>query len=161
MAREPVFFSFHFDNDVFRTQQIRNIGAIDGKQPVSANDWEQVKRKGDAAIEKWIEDNMAYTRCVVVLIGSETANRKWVRHEIRKAWQDERGMFGIYIHNLKDPNTGTSSKGANPFDTWRVGDVSMASLIQTYDLPSNDAYGTIARNLQSWVDTSIMQAKNR
>jgi hypothetical protein len=27
MSRKPVFFSFHFDNDVMRVQQIRNIGA--------------------------------------------------------------------------------------------------------------------------------------
>ena len=45
MAREPVFYSFHYDNDVFRVQQIRNMGAVDGNEPVSANDWEQVKRE--------------------------------------------------------------------------------------------------------------------
>jgi len=28
MAREPTFYSFHFDNDVFRVQQIRNMGVI-------------------------------------------------------------------------------------------------------------------------------------
>lgn len=29
MARN-VFFSFHFSNDFWRTQQVRNIGALDG-----------------------------------------------------------------------------------------------------------------------------------
>jgi hypothetical protein len=39
-ARRPqVFYSFHFDNDVFRVQQIWNIGAIEGNEPVSKNDW--------------------------------------------------------------------------------------------------------------------------
>ena len=78
MAREPVFYSFHYDNDVFRVQQIRNMGVVDGNEPVSPNDWEQVKRTGDAAVETWIDDNLKYKRCVVVLIGSETANRRWV-----------------------------------------------------------------------------------
>lgn len=67
MAKVPVFYSFHFDNDVMRVQQIRQMGMIDGNEPVSENDWETVKRKGNPAIEKWIDDNMKYKRCVIVL----------------------------------------------------------------------------------------------
>ena len=51
MARR-VFFSFHFANDFWRTQQVRNINALEGQALCSANDWEEVKRKGDAAIEE-------------------------------------------------------------------------------------------------------------
>ena len=57
-TKRQIFYSFHFANDVFRVQQIRNIGALEDNKPVSANDWEEVKKKGDAAIEKWIDDNM-------------------------------------------------------------------------------------------------------
>ena len=42
---------------------------------------EEVKRKGKASIEKWIDDNMYGKSCVVVLVGSETANRPWVIRE--------------------------------------------------------------------------------
>ena len=35
MARVPVFYSFHFDNDVMRVQQIRQMGLIDGDEPVT------------------------------------------------------------------------------------------------------------------------------
>jgi hypothetical protein len=49
MARVPVFYSFHFDNDVMRVQQIRQMGMIDGDEPVSKNDWETVKRSGSSA----------------------------------------------------------------------------------------------------------------
>ena len=41
-----VFYSFHYDRDVMRVQQIRNIGMIEGNQPVSANQWETVKKSG-------------------------------------------------------------------------------------------------------------------
>src|SRR2546425_12427229 len=122
MARVPVFYSFHYDNDVFRVQQVRNMGVVDGNEPVSPNDWEQVKRQGDAAVEGWIDEGMKYKRCVIVLIGSATASRKWVKHEIKRAWELKKGLFGIYIHNLKCPRTGTCAKGANPFDNWKVGD---------------------------------------
>ena len=76
MARKQIFYSFHFDNDVMRVQQIRNIGVIEGNAPVSANDWESIKKKGDSAVEKWIDDNMKYKSCVVVLVGEETAKEE-------------------------------------------------------------------------------------
>ena len=29
-----VFYSFHFDNDAWRAGQVRNIGVVDGSEPV-------------------------------------------------------------------------------------------------------------------------------
>lgn len=40
MAKRQIFYSFHFDNDVMRVQQIRNIGAIEDNKPISPNDWD-------------------------------------------------------------------------------------------------------------------------
>jgi hypothetical protein len=161
MARIPVFYSFHYANDVFRVQQVRNMGVVDGNEPVSPNDWEQVKRQGDAAVERWIEESLKYKRCVVVLIGSETANRRWVQHEIKRAWELKKGLLGIYIHNLKCPRNGTCSKGANPFDNWRVENQSMASLVTCYEPSSWDAYNEISRNLDGWVSSAIQAASFR
>jgi hypothetical protein len=161
MAREPVFYSFHYDNDVFRVQQIRNMGVVDGDEPVSPNDWEQVKQKGDAAVERWIDESMKYKRCVIVLIGSDTASRKWVKHEIKRAWELKKGLFGIYIQNLKCPRNGTCSKGANPFANWNVNGQSMAHLITCHDPGDWDAYGEISRNMADWVSQAIDAAKYR
>ncbi|MDQ1224403.1 hypothetical protein QE443_000564 [Pantoea ananatis] len=30
--KRQVFYSFHFDNDVMRVQQIRNMGVIEGEE---------------------------------------------------------------------------------------------------------------------------------
>jgi hypothetical protein len=161
MAREPVFYSFHYGNDVFRVQQIRNMGVVDGNEPVSPNDWEEVKRKGEAAVQKWVDDSLKYKRCVIVLIGSETANRPWVKYEIKRAWELNKGLFGIYIHNLKDPRTGTCSKGANPFSNWNVNGHSMANLVTCHDPSAWDAYGEISRNMATWVSQAISAATHR
>lgn len=157
MAKRQIFYSFHFDNDVMRVQQVRNIGALEENKPVSPNDWEDVKKKGDAAIEKWIDDNMLYRSCVVVLIGEETANRKWVKKEIQKAWNKGKGLVGIYIHNLKDPNTGKCKKGKNPFEgfTLKDGTENLSDYVKCYDPDSNDAYGWIANNLENKVEEAI------
>ena len=69
MARR-VFFSFHFGNDFWRTQQTRNINVLEGQALANPNAWEQVKRTGNASIKKWIDDNMFGKSCVVVLVGS-------------------------------------------------------------------------------------------
>lgn len=160
MARVPVFYSFHFDNDVMRVQQIRQMGMIDGGEPVSPNDWETVKRSGSAAVERWIDDNMKYKRCVVVLIGTETHARPWIQHEIRKAWTDNRGLLGIHIHNLNCPRQGTCSKGTNPFDqfTFRDGNNNIVRP-PVYDPPANGTYNHIKDHLAAWVDDAIARRR--
>lgn len=161
MAKVPVFYSFHYANDVFRVQQVRNIGVVDGNEPVTPNEWEEVKRKGDAAVERWIDESLKYKRCVIVLVGSETASRKWVKYEIKRAWELGKGVFGIHIHNLKCPRTGICAKGTNPFSAWNVNGQSMAKLVPCYDPPFGDAYGHISRNIAAWVSQAIDAANAR
>ena len=156
MANRQVFYSFHFDNDVMRVQQIRNIGVIEGNKPVSANKWEEVKKKGKDAIKKWIDDNMKYRSCVVVLVGEETAKRQWVQYEIIKGWNDGKGVLGVYIHNIECPRNGKCSRGSNPFDNVTFKDGSkLSSVVKCYNPSSNDAYNDIAKNLETWIDDAI------
>lgn len=160
MARIPVFYSFHFDNDVMRVQMVRNMGMIDGNEPVSKNDWETVKRSGDAAIERWIDSNMSYKRCVVVLIGKETHRRPWVKYEIEKAWRDGRGLLGIHIHNLKCPVNGYGAKGRNPFAQLNFRDKGViVPPPLVYDPPATSAYNYIRDNLAAWVEKAIEMRK--
>lgn len=160
MPKRQVFYSFHFDNDVMRVHQIRNIGAIEDNKPVSSNDWEEVKKKGDAGIKKWINDNMDYRSCVVVLIGEQTANRPWVKYEIEKAWNDGKGLLGINIHNLKCPRNGTCSKGPNPFDQFNLKDGrKLSSIVKCYNPDSTDAYNNIKNNIESWIEDAIAARK--
>lgn len=159
MPKRQTFYSFHYDKDVLRVQQIRNIGALEDNKPVASNQWEDVKRKGDAAVENWIDENMKMRSCVVVLIGEETSDRPWVKYEIKKAWKDGKGLFGIYIHNLNCPNNGKGKKGKNPFDqfTFKKGENIVVPMCYT---PSIDkAYQDIAGNLENWVEAAIAQRK--
>jgi len=160
MARVPVFLSFDYSRDAMRVQQVRNMGAIEGNTILSSNDWEKIRQRGDSAIRNWIDSSMKYKRCLIVLIGSRTATRRWVKYEIDKAWEAGKGVFGIYIHNLRDPRTGTSTKGANPFANIRHGLLPLSFSVNTYDPPAGDAYSYIARNIQDWVETAISDRKS-
>lgn len=156
MPKRQVFYSFHFKNDVMRVHQIRNIGALEDNKPISANEWEEVKRKGDSSIERWIDDNMRYRSCVIVLVGAETANRPWVKYEIRKAWADKRGLLGIYIHNIKCPRAGKSTKGMNPFDLFTLKDGrKLSSVVRCHDPSSADAYNDITNGMEQWIEQAI------
>jgi hypothetical protein len=50
---------------------------------------------GDAAIENWIAHQMKGRSCTVVLVGANTANRKWINHEIVQSWDKGMGVVGI------------------------------------------------------------------
>jgi len=160
MAKRKVFYSFHYNNDVFRVQQIRNMGALEGNEPVSVNDWETVKKGGNKAIEKWIDDNMSYKSCVVVLVGEETHKRPWVKYEIKKAWEDGKGLVGVYIHNLKDPKTGKCTKGANPFDQFTLKDgTKLSSKVKCHNPSATDTYTDIKDNMGNWIEEAIESRK--
>ncbi len=160
MPKRQVFFSFHYKNDVMRAAQIRNIGALEGNKPISENDWEEVKKKGDSAIEKWINENMSYRSCVIVLVGEDTANRKWVKYEIKRAWNEGKGLLGIYIHNIKCPNSGKGKKGSNPFEQFTLKDgTKLSDKVECYNPDSNDAYKDIEQNIEDWVEEAINNRK--
>lgn len=103
---------------------------------------------------------MSGRSCIVVLIGAETAGRKWINHEIVKGWDAGKGVLGVNIHGLKGVDGKTSSKGANPFDhiTHGPSGKKLSSIVKVYDPPytsSTDVYDHIKKNLESWIEKAI------
>lgn len=159
MARR-VFFSFHFANDFWRTQQVRNMNTLDGQAICSSNDWEEVKRKGDASIKKWIDEQMNGKSCLVVLVGAETASRPWVIHEISKAWNDKRGVLGIRINKLLGTDSRPSVAGVNPFSNVTFsGTTRTLAEVAPMKVPAGDdskaVYASIALNMEAWIEEAI------
>lgn len=158
LIRIPVFYSFHYAKDVMRVQQIRNIGALDENKPVSPNEWEQVKRGGERSIQRWIDDNMKYKRCLIVLIGEDTSERPWVKYEIEKAWSDGKAIVGIYIHKLRCPRSGLGVRGKNPFDGFTLNNGQrLSSVVKCFDPSPHNTYKDIANNIASLVHFAIQQ----
>src|SRR3954462_13232725 len=104
MARK-VFFSFHYERDLWRVNVVRNSGMVEGLSAAGFNDrslWEETKRRGDDAIKRLIDSGLNGTSVTVVLIGAETASRKYVSYEIENSVARGSGLVGIRIHNIKD-----------------------------------------------------------
>ncbi len=160
-----VFYSFHYVPDVMRVSQVRNIGALEANKPATDNDWETVKSGKDVAIKQWIADQMNGRTCTVVLVGEDTANRKWINYEIAKSWDDGTGVVGIYIHGLKNTNGNIANKGANPFDFVSSGDdgEKLSSIVKCYNpagTNSKDRYGWISKHLENAVEEAIKIRKD-
>lgn len=159
-VKRRVFFSFHFKNDFWRTQQVRNIGTIEGNSVVSKNDWEEVKKKGEDSIKKWIDSNLVGKSCLVVLIGEETAGRKWIKYEIEQAWNSGKGVVGIRIHNLEDQDGNQSKIGGDPFSTFTLcdGKIKLSNIVKIKNPPQSTGkgvYNHISENLVDWIEEAI------
>lgn len=110
-----VFFSFHYSRDVWRASMIRNMGKVDYSSTFSDNDWEEVRYRTDSRIKAWIDEQMSMRSCIVVLVGKETSERKWVKYEIEQAMRLHKGIVGIRIHNIENQNGEQDRAGFNPF----------------------------------------------
>lgn len=160
MTKRNVFYSFHYQPDSQRAAKIRNIGVIEGNAPARDNDWETVTKGGDAAIERWIAAQMKGRSCTVLLVGQNTANRKWINYEIIRSWNEGMGIVGININGITDLNNNVTSKGSNPFgyiDHAGTGN-KLSSIVKCYTPTGNNSkerYGWISQHLANAVEEAI------
>jgi hypothetical protein len=159
MARR-VFFSFHYATDIWRVGQIRNSWVTKDRETAGfwdAADWEKVKRAGDEAIKRWIERQLDGTSVTVVLIGSETAERRFVKYEIRRSYERGNGLLGVPIHRMKDQLGFTSAAGRNPFEDFLVEEYGarkrLSEICPVYDWVLHDGY----ENFADWIEDAAVQ----
>jgi hypothetical protein len=123
MARR-VFFSFHYQRDIWRVNQIRNIGEIVGSSAAGFHDaslWEEAKRKGDSEVKKLIDEGLKNTSVTVVCIGVSSSTRKYIDYEIAQSIARGNGIFGVQINEIKDRNGAIDPAGATPSGLTRAG----------------------------------------
>ena len=160
MARS-VFFSFHYDRDLWRANVVRKSWVTQGREAAGfwdASLWEKAKKEGDDAVKAMIDQGMKGTSATAVLIGAETSGTKWVRYEISQSHKQGKGLLAAYIHKIKDSNGNTDEKGnnwfgeidrdagGNPVHFWR--------LYPTYDYIDDDGY----ENFGAWVEKGAKTA---
>lgn len=154
MARKT-FFSFHYERDAWRAANVRNSGVLSTDDEygfIDAAAWEKIEREGEAAIKRWIQDQLKNTTVTVVLIGTETASRPWVLYEIRESWKRGNAIVGVRIHGIKDQESKTDSFGANPLDAVRLEDgTALSAVCKTYDWVADKGRD----NLGKWLEEAV------
>jgi hypothetical protein len=160
MARR-VFFSFHYERDVWRANVVRNSWVTQDRVAAGfwdASLWEEAKRRGDAAIKRMIDDALIGTSVTAVLIGVETYDRDWVKYEIRESYDRGNGLLGIYINNIANQNGITDTTGPNPFNylygTKAGVRVSLSTLCPSYYWFGEDGY----KNFGGWIEQAALAA---
>lgn len=158
MARK-VFYSFHYENDIMRVMIVRNRWVTQGGQLASEvidkAEFEHIKRQGDTAVKKWIDEQLEGTSVSVVLLGEETLTRPFVKYEICKSLNRGNAIVGIHISNIKDARTQKVSKRADTHQLvgyYNNGDPVYFDQIcdGIYDYINNDGY----TNLGDWVENA-------
>ena len=106
-----IFFSFEYEHDVSRAMVVRNSWVTQGKEAAGFLDaaaFEEVKRGGDAAIKRWIREQLVGTSVTVVLVGSHTCDSEYVQYEIEQSESKGNGLLGIDISKIKNLYGNTS-----------------------------------------------------
>jgi len=157
-----VFFSFHYENDIWRANQVRNSWVTQAQKNsfVDAAEMEEVKKGGDAAIKQWIKDQMHGTSVTVVLIGIDTHESEYVNFEICESFRRGNGILGIYINELKNQQGETDSTWIlppkNPFKYLKDPDTGqlLSDMYRTYDWLDDDGFN----NISEWIEFAAEQA---
>lgn len=126
ISKRRVFFSFHYQNDVWRVNQVRQSwryqheaqreteGFYDGSI------WESSQRTGPDSLKSLIREGIKNTSVTCVLVGSETFGRRWVRYEIARSVIKGNGLLAVKIHLMGDRQGYVSQEGPSPLDCMGV-----------------------------------------
>ena len=161
MARRT-FFSFHYDRDVWRANEVRNSWLTQDREAAGFFDaglWEESKNKGDEAIKKLILQGLENTSVTAVLIGAKTSEREYVRFEIIESYNRGNGLLGVYIHSLGNRLGQADARGQNPLENVWLNKpegrkVYFSSLYPTYDWVRDNGYA----NFGVWVEKAARAA---
>jgi len=156
-----VFFSFHFQRDHWRVNQVRMSWVTQDREAAGyedASDWEEIKRQSEEEVKAWIDDQLHGTSVTAVLIGNETAGREYVEYEIEESVRRGNGIVGIRVHRLKDKSGNDDFSGTNPLDNFAVesenGEMQLSDIFETYDWKSDNG----RENFGQWVEEAKQNA---
>ena len=160
MARN-VFFSFHYDNDVWRANVVRNSWVTKSDRTaagfIDSADFEELKKKGESAVKKWIDEQLLGTSVTAVLIGSETLQRPFVLYELQQSYKRGNGILGVYIDQIKDQSGNTTTRcGIYGVEVGKDsnGDTVYFTKYTSYDWTSGNGY----ENLGDWIEAAAKAA---
>jgi Thoeris protein ThsB, TIR-like domain len=115
-----VYFAFTYQDVIeFRANVVRNHNFAEGVEAAGYYDhsiWEDAQNTGPSVLKRLINSELENTSVTVVLIGSDTWARRWVRYEIFKSIQRGNRVLGIHINCIRGKDQKTKPLGPDPFN---------------------------------------------
>jgi len=152
-----VFFSFYYEDDAWRAHQVKNAWVTQEREAAgyfNASLEEEAKTKGEATIKKMIDEALKGVAVTAVLIGANTASRKFVLYELERSYSEGKGILGIRMHNVKDQYGRTSQPGENPLGSVSGASKPLSLIFNTYDWARDDGRA----NIGVWVEDAARRA---
>lgn len=155
-----VFYCFDGRDDHWRVYSLASqLTSITGQKIFTPQEWQAVMTKGEDVVKGWFDKNIDIASCLIVLIGSKTAERDLVLYQIEKAWRANKGVFGVHIHNCDDVAHKPTIKGRNPFELINIDGKQLSDITSVYEPPSRNSqevYEYIKQYIHGWVTDAIM-----
>ncbi len=120
--KRRVFFSFHYQNDIWKVNQVRNSWRYNHENTresegfFDASIWESSRRTGPDSLKSLIREGVKNTSVTCVLVGAATFERRWVRYELARSVIKGNGLLAVKIHLMGNQQGYVSQEGPNPLD---------------------------------------------
>ncbi|GAA1162974.1 TIR domain-containing protein [Nesterenkonia sandarakina] len=110
------FFSFHPEHEPFRSTIVCESPQLEERHKawIRSSRWNRVSPADDSTTAHLLLKSLKHTAVTAVLIGPDTTNHRWVQHLIEISRKRGNGLFGIYLHNIKNEEGQIAPKGENP-----------------------------------------------
>jgi antiphage defense system Thoeris ThsB-like protein len=82
--------------------------------------WGDATMAGPATIRRMLASALDNTSVTCVLIGPQSAGRRWMRYEIIESMQRRNLLIGVRINGIPDRSQRTNAPGPNPFEQLTV-----------------------------------------
>lgn len=131
VSKRRVFFSFHYQTDIWRVNQVRQSWRYNHENTretegfFDGSIWESSKRTGPDSLKALIREGIKNTSVTCVLAGAQTFQRRWVRYEIARSVVKGNGLLTVKVHLMGDRQGYISAEGPDPLDhmgVYRAGD---------------------------------------
>ena len=117
MKKYRVIFPSYDWDDVVYVNQIIQAPKFIGAQTMGFKSGvpQEALKNSDAAIKRWIDEQMVGCSCLVLFQGERTYQSRWVAYEMQKAYEEDMGRFVVKLDGMKNPWGGFSQPGLDPY----------------------------------------------
>ena len=125
---------------------VRPDSLLAGRTFYDSSLWERRQIEDPETVKRVIREGVGYTSAVCVLVGTETATRRWVRYEIARAVIDKRGLLAVHLNGIRHHQFLVQHvRGSNALAQMAVGK------IQPYNALLPPVYYLFEYTPQGWV----------
>lgn len=149
-----VFPSYDWD-DVFAVNQIIQLPNVVDKEKIGFKNGvpQETVHASDAAIKRWIDDNMDGCSCLVLFLGEKTYLSKWVKYELELAWKKNLGRLIISLEGIRLPSGVICHAGPDPYQYHGMYSEGPGYVIRQYLWINNGV-----RHIGDWIEDACLRA---